>query len=258
MRYHTAITYTITLGLLLCFLSSVPQEIPEVYQEEMEGFMLNRNETFTGESLWGYMNGGADIYLEYGFDRMRVEEFSRGEEIIKLELFKMDDPIAAFGIYSIKTFKCLNNNLLMESDCLNKYQYQLLIGDYYIQLIDESGSGESEQTMVTIAEKVLNKLEPADLELPLKYLTDTLNIPLSEIKMVSGPVGVLNKMTLLEDYLKNVEGYKVFSAKKNIQGTSVNLYEIVFSNEEMRNKFLKNLQGTNYLVSVDDLNILLR
>ncbi len=69
------------------------------------------------------------------------------DEIIKLELFKMDSPVSTFGIYSIRTFKCEQSNLITTFDCLNRFQFQLLAGNYYIQFINESGSEKVKQTM---------------------------------------------------------------------------------------------------------------
>lgn len=240
MKLFPGLSLALIIGIVVCCNISIGQDIPEITSEDIPGFSLDRNECFDGGSLWGYMNGGADIYLEYGFEILRVEEFSNEEETIKLELYKMANPVSAFGIYSIKTFKCKQSNTITTIDCLNPYQFQLLYGEYYIQLINESGSTNAKQTMISIAETLLNKIEPVELILPLTYLTDSLNLSFSELKMVKGELGVHNKVMYLEDCFKGIEDFQVYYAKKIEDGKKVKYYECIFDQSEMKNKFLEN------------------
>lgn len=235
------------------------QEIPEVTAEEFPGFELNRNECFNGESLWGYMNGGADIYLEYGFEKMRVEEFTNEDETIQLEIFKMENPIAAFGIYSIKTFKCEQSNVITTIDCLNKYQFQLLHGEYYIQLINESGSAKAKQAMINIAKALQEKIEHTELKLPIEYMTDSLNLSIYDIKMIKGPLGIHSKTPTLEGCFKGIEDYQVYYAKKVVDGEKVKYYEVVFDNPEMKNRFFENIKGRGFqIIWESSTNILIK
>jgi len=235
------------------------QEIPEITAEEIPNYYLNRNECFTGESLWGYMNGGADIYLEYGFEILRVEEFFSEDETIKLELFKMDDPISAFGIYSIKTFKCEQSNITTTTNCFNRFQFQLLYGDYYIQLINESGSEKTKQTMISIAELLLQKIEDKELILPLRYLTDSLNLLPGAIKMFKGDLGIQNIAIDLRAYFNGIDGYQIYYAKTEVEGEKIKYYEIVFDKPEMKKKFLENTKDKELqILSVNSISILIQ
>jgi hypothetical protein len=259
MKSFSRLSLVLIFCIVLCSFTSISQEIPEITAEEFSDFTLNRNECFDGGSLWGYMNGGADIYLEYGFEKLRVEEFSNEDETIKLEIFKMDDPISAFGIYSIKTFKCEQSNLVTTTDCLNRFQFQLLYGNYYIQLINESGSENAKQTLISMAETLLKKLKPQELLLPLTYLTDSLNFSPSQINMVKGDLGVHNKAMYLEDSFNGIENYQIYYANTIVDGKKVKYYEIVFDKPEMKNKFLeKNKDKELQIIKGNDISILIQ
>jgi hypothetical protein len=58
---------------------------------------------FEGEALYTYIDGGAEIYQEYGFRRAVVQDYrnAAGREV-SLEIFEMADPAAAFGMFSFK------------------------------------------------------------------------------------------------------------------------------------------------------------
>lgn len=256
MKSKPVSIFFLFMALLLYGYHSISQEIPEIIQEDIPAMSITRNQVFDGSSLWGYMNGGADIYLEYGFDKLRVEEFSGEGENIKLELFKMHDPLSAFGIYSIKTYKCKESEVLTSPDCLNAYQYQLLYGDYYFQIINESGSVKAGQFMKQIAEILLKRLEKYELFLPLKFLTDSLEFSLNEIKMIKGELGIQNNASSLANYLKGITEYQVYIAKTGHEGENRTYYEIIFSDSKMKGEFLKRADQKIKLIAEEKKNIL--
>jgi hypothetical protein len=55
-------------------------------------------EVYVGDELFIYINGGAEIYHEYGFVQVAVQRYRRGEDQISVEIYNMDGD--AFGIYS--------------------------------------------------------------------------------------------------------------------------------------------------------------
>lgn len=240
MRSFSGLSIFLLLSIVFSGHISLGQDIPEITAEESQELTLNRNDVFDGESLWGYMNGGADIYLEYGFKILRVEELSSGDETIKLELYKMEDPISAFGIYSIKTFRCEQREVIFSFDCLNRFQFQLIYGDYYIQLINASGSEKAQELMIDIGETLLKKLDQRELIFPVKYLSDSLDLSLYDIKMVKGPLGIQNKTPRLTDYFDGIDDYQIYYAKKLENGERVKYYEIVFEATEMKDLFMEN------------------
>jgi hypothetical protein len=65
-------------------------------------------ETYTKDGLYGYIDGGAEIVLQYGFRELAVFKFkpaAASEAAVKelvLEVYRMESAEAAFGIYSTK------------------------------------------------------------------------------------------------------------------------------------------------------------
>ena len=58
---------------------------------------------YEGEDLYAYIDGGADIYHEYGFVRVIVQDYKNaGGRSVSLEIFEMATPAAAFGMFSFK------------------------------------------------------------------------------------------------------------------------------------------------------------
>lgn len=55
-------------------------------------------EVYVGDDLFVYINGGAEIYHEYGFVEVAVQRYRRGADSISVEIYTM--AADAFGIYS--------------------------------------------------------------------------------------------------------------------------------------------------------------
>jgi hypothetical protein len=63
-----------------------------------------RAEVYQGEALYEYIDGGAEIYHEYGFREVAVQDYKdRAGHTATLEVYLMVSPAAAFGMYTFKT-----------------------------------------------------------------------------------------------------------------------------------------------------------
>jgi hypothetical protein len=57
---------------------------------------------FEEDRLFEYIDGGAEIYFEYGFRQAVTQEYIHGDNFIIVEIYEMNDSDAAFGIYSVQ------------------------------------------------------------------------------------------------------------------------------------------------------------
>jgi hypothetical protein len=60
--------------------------------------------SFAASGLYNYMDGGAEIFLEYGFDRGCAAEYTNGDKKLVVELFKMKTADAAYGLYTMSNY----------------------------------------------------------------------------------------------------------------------------------------------------------
>jgi len=58
---------------------------------------------YTAETLFEYLNGGAPLYLDYGFVRLLQTRYQLGDDPLAgltIDVFDMGSPLGAFGLYS--------------------------------------------------------------------------------------------------------------------------------------------------------------
>ena len=104
---------------------------------------------FTKDSLYGYIDGGAEIVLQYGFRDLTVFELvpeppaPQGKSVT-LEIYRMASPAAAFGIFSTKREG--NEPVspgIKTVHWLGRDQTSMVKGDFYVNVL-ASGCGQDE------------------------------------------------------------------------------------------------------------------
>jgi hypothetical protein len=59
---------------------------------------------YIGEDLFVFINGGAEIYHEYGFRQVLARDYADGSgRTVALEIFEMAGPAAAYGMFTFKS-----------------------------------------------------------------------------------------------------------------------------------------------------------
>lgn len=90
----------IIIGFLFAFFSGIICA-QEITFPELDGFKkITKYPVYTPENLWDFIDGAADSYLALGFLDLRVAEYKKGKESIKVEIYRHADHTMAFGIYA--------------------------------------------------------------------------------------------------------------------------------------------------------------
>jgi hypothetical protein len=169
---------------------------------------VKNERTFTGTALYGFMNGGADLYYEYGFKELVSREIVFKGEEFTVDVYTMDTPLDAFGIYSIHAYKCLRADSLGKFDCLSKYQLQAVDGNNYLSIVFQSGSNAARKAADELY-KMFVADGKSDIRLPgqLTYLATHRS---GTIKYMKGKLGVDNVQSTLGELLEGIDPYEIW------------------------------------------------
>lgn len=58
---------------------------------------------YEGKTLFDYMDGGAELYYEYGFERACVQRYKGSQQHVTVEIYQMDTAAHAYGVYTFDT-----------------------------------------------------------------------------------------------------------------------------------------------------------
>ncbi|MDP4196749.1 MAG: hypothetical protein Q8940_16980, partial [Bacteroidota bacterium] len=193
------------------------------------------------KTLWGYIDGGADIYLEYGFDKMIIEEITQQNHHFKVEIYKMKNPEAAFGIYSVSKADCPKSDSLAEYCCITSYQTTAFKGEFFISVINDSGDKESIQLGNKLASIVLGKIKDLGFRLP-DLLTQMEFASLkNEVKFFNGILGLQNSLPEMADQFENYKNYKIYFLPIEKNGSHFNLFVISFADKNNIKDYLEHI-----------------
>jgi len=185
---------------------------------------------FTHNGLYGHINGGSELFLEFGFEVLHVRRYqdSSGTEEISLETYRMKSPEAALAIYLMKCgaevpVPGIDNQVRQTGD---NYQVTLLKGSYFIAVNNFNGNASLIPVMVRMANLVLENIPPAKPVDLFHFLPGEDRVPGSEM-LFRGPYSLQAIYTLGEGDVLLQEN-KVFGVtaqyldKKNHANPGVN------------------------------------
>jgi hypothetical protein len=150
---------------------------------------------FRGAELYGHIDGGAEIFLELGFEELAVAKLRKGQEVIGAELYRMRDGPAAMGIYLSRCGQETPAPGLADRHTAGEHQLQLVHGPYYFSLDNEPGTPELARAMIEVARAVAGRLPMATPLGLFDGLPAAGRIAGSE-RVIRGPVGLSSLITL--------------------------------------------------------------
>jgi hypothetical protein len=150
---------------------------------------------FRSEDLYGHINGGAEAFLELGFDQLTVQKYQDGANELTVELYRMTDPTAARGIYLARCGKETPDPALKERHTASRNQILLQRNRYYLVLYNTAGGAANAPILAKAAQAIVPKL-PADAPVPALALLPPAGLVPGSARIIRGPVGLQALYTL--------------------------------------------------------------
>jgi hypothetical protein len=121
---------------------------------------------FVGKDLYNRINGAAELFLEMGFRRNVVQRYRCGEVAIDLEVYEMESPTAALGLYFHKRGHETPLEGLAGRHTGNRFQITACKGKYFFQVNNFTGDRDGLTAMTELARSVFRAIpegEPVEL-----------------------------------------------------------------------------------------------
>ncbi len=165
-----------------------------------------RARVFTSADLYGYIDGGAEIFLEFGFEQLTVQLYTSNfgksgpqasPEELQIEVYRMKDPVAATGMYLMNCGKETPDAAFAERHTLNEFQLLFKKNRYYVIINNVNGSKAVRPAVVEFARFIASRLPP---EQPLKVdeLLPRAGLEKSSVRLIRGPYALQAIFTLGE------------------------------------------------------------
>jgi hypothetical protein len=150
---------------------------------------------FSRADLYGYIDGGAEMFLELGFDQLTLQKYRNGTNELAVEIYRMSDPVAATGIYLMKRGKETRDAAFKERHTINRHQLMFVRDRYYVTVNNLSGADTMQAELVRFGVRVAAKLPTDRLPVELRALPARGLVAGSE-RLLRGPFGLQTLYTL--------------------------------------------------------------
>jgi hypothetical protein len=144
---------------------------------------------FKKTALFNHINGGAELFHEFGFDELVVQYYKKESDEIAIEIYKMESPTSALGIYLMKCGKETPINGIVARNSGNRFQSTIFSGVYFIQINNFSGNEKNIPVVVQCAQFLLSQVKTNNQIKVFSYLPPKNLIPGSE-RIIRGKYGL--------------------------------------------------------------------
>jgi len=155
-RIGSAAACALALGLWACSRGAGP--LPS--GAALGGFAdIEQPESYTAATLYTYIDGGADFYVNEGLSKLYVRRYGRGNESFVLELFEMKNASAASRVY--QSSRRPNAEKELATGCLASVmptEIQVARGSYYLVGRNEDPFANQSDALIELSRNVLNRL----------------------------------------------------------------------------------------------------
>jgi hypothetical protein len=199
----------ILLLLIICVLIySCGGNVKDIYQALPDQVLDWKAEAedvvYDRETLYDYMNGGAEVYLAFDFQQVFVRKFKRaGEDEIILDIYDMGSPAEAFGVFS-----CDREDEGAGIGQDSEYGFGLLRfwkGRYFVSVIAAGDDQAAKPAIFELGKSVAELLGPEGAKPEILKLLPDKDLIKDRISFFHSNVNLNNRFFIASDNILNLD-----------------------------------------------------
>ncbi|MGD9140042.1 MAG: hypothetical protein PVJ42_00740, partial [bacterium] len=173
---------------------------------------------YEGETLYDFLNGGAEIYFEYGISSIASAEYrTASDRGIEVSIYDMGSDAAAFGIYSNVRYAGADFVDVGNEGMLTMSSLDFWKGRYYCRLLTFDMEAETQAVMIDLGNALAANIKEAGSVPAIVGLLPEEGLVARSEKVFRGPIGLNN--------IRYMSSENVFNLSGNTQGVAAG-YEI--------------------------------
>ncbi len=219
------------------------EDSPLLIQGDLPGARVTTTGRFDGQALYGYIDGGAEVYLEYGFIRLTLQTVEFNGFTAHVELYRMRDSTAALGMFSISRYRCKPVDSLARYSCLSAYQVQIARGKYFLRVTNTTGTAEAQVRTALVAAAVARKIHDPDAVPPALFNEELLRPDIHDLFYFNGRIGLQNGIPDWIELFDNAAGFQMYALPVERNGIHLILAHVRFAAPDERERFVERLMS---------------
>jgi hypothetical protein len=217
---------------------------PLLTPDDLSGARVATTGRYDGQALYGYIDGGAEVYLEYGFTRLTLQTVDLNGTTVNVELYRMKDSAAAFGIFSISRFRCRPVDSLGRYSCPSAYQVQIARGKYFLRASNATGTPDAQLQTTRVAAATARKIHDSDAAPPALFNDALLRPDIHDLYCFNGRIGLQNGIPEWIELFDSVVSFQMYALPVERNSSHLILAQIRFGARDERERFAERVSST--------------
>jgi hypothetical protein len=227
----------LSIPLLLLFQNITAQNIQQISESDIQDITILPGYSFEGENLNNYLGSAADLYSEYGLQKLYVNEYGKDKDTITLQVFSMVNAPSAFGIYSLSVSECMIRNIFGSFSCVTPYIVAAVHGPLFIHARNRTGSQSGQDLCKQLVKLIIDKNPQEVWYAPLLTQSSRAAPFTNTLRYYKGPIGLMKGLPVWSDLFDNIN-FHMYTMNINTPDYNVLLARIIFPDENTLNSFI--------------------
>jgi len=243
--------------------SELSKLLPQIGEAE-SWFPTEEAEYASGQDLYLLIDGGAEIYFEYGFKKAVFQTYRNEHgQSINLEIYEMIDPGGAYGIYTFKTGADGSEVKFGQGGCLESYFLNFWEGNFLVTITGLSNEELVLNGIKKIAAAVDSKVDiNSDPPILVDFLP-TENLERNGITYLRGNLALFNQdifgpkdiFGLKEGVIGNYHDYSILLFQYQNTKESKNWYDTARASLKVSSRFQNFLDQDSWFEVNSEQNV---
>lgn len=132
-------------------------ELKEPLPSDFDEWKTSETRFFERDNLFDYLDGGAEIYLSYDFQKLMVQEYLLADKSIMVEIYQMSSSDDAFGLFSLNQE---GENWTVGQDA--SYSFGILCfwkDHFFVRIMDMEGENSSQELILKLGKGIAERIK---------------------------------------------------------------------------------------------------
>ena len=241
MRNHAAGRLLAPVALLILFSWSATAAPFQLTAKDLPGWEVSAPERYSAKQLYGYINGGAEIYLEYGFRVVLGQRATKDRHEFQCDVYEMVNAEAAFGMFSTLRGRCASTLPGTAWHCVTPEQILFAKGKYLVSIVPYDRSSETRDAAMKAARALLGRIREAEYRVPKPFRDAPFSTSKSTLRFLRGPLAMQSVLGEWLPWFDGIERFEMHHVTVGDGGRRTEAAVIAFRSKRDADRFLSRI-----------------
>lgn len=230
--------FSLTLFLCAVIAGAQSQDIL-LGSRDLPGWTIDKAETYNDRQLYGYINGGAELYLEYGFRQVVGQRCSKGEHEFVVDVYEMVQPQAAFGMWTLSRRPGKQRIPGIDWSSMTDNQLLFVRGKHMVNITLYDSRDETRNAARSVATLLHKRIGGMAFRLPKEVENGALAKHKDELRFVQGPLALASAVSDWSDLFDGIARFDLYHWRVGKGASASEVGLVTFKSQRDLDTFLK-------------------